>query len=163
LKPEEFSKLPEEDRKRIEATIQSLQKELAETLEHVPSWQKEHHQRVRELNREVAERTVERAIRELRALFDGLSPVTKWLDDVPADLIEDIGRYASAGAGDDDGSEQQRVMAATQALRQGRGGGFAAADPFRRYEVNVADDNSQEARKTGATTWRAQDVADAGG
>ncbi|MEQ8379364.1 Lon protease family protein [Parvibaculum sp.] len=162
LKPEEFNQLPEEDRKRIETTIQSLQKELAETLEHVPAWQKEHHQRVRELNREVAERTVERAMRELRALFEGLTHVEKWLGEVTADLIENIGTFAS-GSGGDEGSEQQRVMAAMQALMQGGGGGFAAADPFRRYEVNVAVDNSQEARKTGATTWRAQDIADAGG
>ncbi|MBX3508020.1 Lon protease family protein [Parvibaculum sp.] len=161
LKPEEFNRLPEAERKAIETTIQSLQKELAETLEHVPGWQKEHHQRVRELNREVAERSVERAMRDLRSLFAGLPLVIKWLDAVMADLVENIGTFASGGG--DEVPEQVRVMAAMQALMQGRGGGFAAADPFRRYEVNVVVDNGKEARATLTTSRRPQDIADAGG
>lgn len=160
LKPDEFNRLPENERKEIEATIQALQKELAETLEHLPSWQKEHHQQLRALNREVAERSVERAMRDLRSLFAGLAPVVKWLDAVMADLVENIGTFASGG---EDAPEQARMMAAMQALMQGRGGGFAAADPFRRYEVNVVVDNGKEARATGTASRRPQDIADAGG
>ncbi|MEP2830059.1 MAG: AAA family ATPase [Parvibaculum sp.] len=162
LKPEEFNKLPEEDRKRIEATIQSLQKELAETLERLPGWEKEHRQHIGELNKEVAERAVTQSMCDLRSHFEGLPAVTSWLDDVTQDLVANIGMFASGG-GEGENDEQQRVMAAMQAMMQGRGGGFAQSDPFRRYEVNVIVDNSADARKGGAATSRAQDIADAGG
>lgn len=160
VKPDEFNKLPEGERKRIEATIQSLQKELAETIERIPGWEKEHHQRIRDLNREVAERAVTQSMRDLRAHFEGLAAVSRWLDEVTADLVSNIGMFASGGEGE---SEQQRIVAAMQAMMQGRAGSFAQGDPFRRYEVNVAVDNSAEARKGGAATSRAQDIADAGG
>lgn len=162
LKPEEFNKLPEEDRKRIEATIQSLQKELAETLERLPGWEKEHRQHIGELDKEVAERAVTQSMRDLRSHFEGLPAITSWLDDVTQDLVANIGMFASGG-GEGENDEQQRVMAAMQAMMQGRGGGFAQSDPFRRYEVNVIVDNSADARKGGAATSRAQDIADAGG
>lgn len=161
LKPDEFNALPESERKRIESTIQSLQKELAETLERIPAWQKEHHQRMRDLNREVAERSVERAMRDLRALFVTLPPVTAWLDAVMADLVENIGTFAVSRG--EDVPEQMRMMAAMQALLQGRSGGPSGTDPFRRYEVNVVVDNGREGRTTGTASRRAQDVADAGG
>ena len=160
LKPDEFNKLPEQERKRIENTIETLQKELAETIEHVPGWEKEHRQRVRALNREVAERAVERAMRELRSLFEGMTAVAAWLTAVMGDLVENIGMFASGG---DAVPEQQRAIIAMQAAMQGRGPDLGASDPLRRYEVNIVVDNSNEARKSGSSKWRAQDIADAGG
>ncbi|MEQ9225688.1 MAG: AAA family ATPase [Parvibaculum sp.] len=160
LKPDEFNKLPEEERKRIEGIIETLQKELAETIEHIPAWEKEHRQRVDALNREVAEKAVAQSMRELRSLFDGMKSVTAWLDAVTSDLVENVGMFASGG---ESVSEQQRALAAMQAVVQGRTPDFAAGDPFRRFAVNVIVDNSSEARKSGASTRRAQDIADAGG
>tara|TARA_R110002110_G_scaffold79145_14_gene207084 strand:- start:539 stop:3076 length:2538 start_codon:yes stop_codon:yes gene_type:complete len=161
LKPEEFNKLPEEERKRIETIVESLQKELAETIEHVPAWEKEHRQRIDALNREVAEKAVAQSMRDLRTAFGGMSAVTAWLDAVTSDLVENISMFAAGG---EEMTEQQRALAAMQAMMQGRGtGGGGNADPFRRYEVNIVVDNSAEARKTGSATRRAQDIADAGG
>ena len=161
LKPEEFNKLPEEERKRIEDIIQGLQKELAETIEHIPGWQKEHRLRIQSLNREVAEREVERVMRELRAFFDGVTPVRNWLDAVKADLIENIGLFAGAGA--EAPGQAPQPMQVMQALAQGQGGGFPVANPFRRYEINIVVENSESARQHGSATLKAQDLADAGG
>ena len=161
LKPEEFNKLPEEERKRIEDVIQGLQKELAETIEHIPGWQKEHRLRIQSLNREVAEREVERVMHELRAFFDSVAPVRSWLDAVKADLIENIGLFAGAGA--EAPGQAPQPMQVMQALAQGQGGGFPAANPFRRYEVNIVVENSESARQRGSATLKAQDLADAGG
>src|SRR5690606_8557875 len=110
---------------------------------------------------EVAERSVERAMRDLRALFVTLPPVTAWLDAVMADLVENIGTFAVPRG--EAVPEQMRMMAAMQALLQGRSGGTCGTDPFRRYEVNVVVDNGREGRTTGTASRRAQDVADAGG
>jgi lon-related putative ATP-dependent protease len=119
LKPEEFNALPESERKRIEAAIQSLQKELAETLEHVPAWEKEHRARVQKLNSEVAERLVERAMRDLRKRFDMNEELRDWLGSVSTDLVANIAIFAAT-------PEVLAQMA-----------GQVPVDPFRRYEVNV--------------------------
>ncbi len=119
LKPEEFNALPEGERKRVEAAIQSLQKELAETLEHVPAWEKEHRTRVQKLNSEVAERLVERAMHDLRKRFDMSAELRDWLGAVSTDLVANIAIFA----------------ATPEALAQMAG--QIPVDPFRRYEINV--------------------------
>ena len=138
MKPEEFNKLPEEERKRIEKVIQSLQEELAETLEHIPGWQKEHHERVRELNVEVAERAVQRAMEPIRSMFQGVPAVISWLDEVALDIVDNFGMFASGP----EQPQQQQLMMALQAMAQGQGGSFGGGDPFRRYQVNVLVTNS---------------------
>ncbi|MEX0838580.1 MAG: ATP-binding protein, partial [Parvibaculum sp.] len=122
-------------------------------------WQKEHRQRIQSLNREVAEREVERVMRELHAFFDGVMPVKNWLDAVKADLIENIGLFAGADAS----AQSPQAMQVMQALAQGQGAGFPAANPFRRYDVNIVVENSESARQHGSATLKAQDLADAGG
>ena len=139
VKPDEFNKLPEEERKRIEKVIQSLQDELAETLEHIPGWQKEHHERVRELNADVAERAVQRAMEPIRSLFQAVPAVISWLDEVAQDIVDNFGIFA----GSEEPPQQQQLMMALQAMSQGQGGGFGGGgDPFRRYQVNVLVTNS---------------------
>lgn len=138
VKPEEFNRLPEEERKRIEKIIQALQDELAETLEHIPGWQKEHHARVRELNEEVAERAVARAMEQIRSMFQGVPAVVAWLDDVAQDIVENFGMFASG----DEQPQQQQLMAALQAMSQGQSSNLGGGDPFRRYQVNVLVSNA---------------------
>lgn len=156
LKPEEFNALSEAERKRLEGIVQTLQKELAETLEHLPSWEKEHRERVRLLNREVAERIVERATRDLRQRFDTMPAVRDWLGTVATDLIDNAGIFAPAA---DPAQQQQMVV-------PGMGGQSVspgALNPFRRYEVNVAVANNGVPKKPAASPWKAEPAVDAGG
>ncbi len=159
LKPDEFNALPEGERKHIEATIQALQKELGDILEHVPAWEKEHRERVMKLNREVAERLVERAMRDLAQRFETMPRVHEWLAAVAADLVDNAAIFA--GPGD---QQQQQMMLAVQAMSQGQSVPFAALNPFRRYEVNVIVENNDAApAAAGASPWKANLEADAGG
>ena len=156
LKPDEFNALPEAERKRLEGIVQTLQKELAETLEHLPSWEKEHRERVRLLNREVAERIVERAMRDLRQRFDTMPAVRDWLGTVATDLIDNAGIFAPAA---DPAQPPQMVV-------PGMGGQSfspAALNPFRRYEVNVVVANNDAPKKPAASPWKAEPAIDAGG
>ncbi|HEY4344471.1 MAG TPA: AAA family ATPase [Parvibaculum sp.] len=154
LKPEEFNALPEAERKRLEGIVQTLQKELAETLEHMPSWEKEHRERVRLLNREVAERIVERAMRDLRQRFDTMPVVRDWLGTVAADLIDNAGLFAANA----DTAQQQMVPGPSGQLVP-----IGAINPFRRYEVNVAVANNDAPRKPAVSPWKAEPAVDAGG
>ncbi|MGB5949456.1 MAG: AAA family ATPase [Parvibaculum sp.] len=158
LKPDEFNKLPEAERKRIETTIQALQKELADILEHIPAWEKEHRDRVTKLNREIAERLIEQSMRDLRQRFDTMPAVRDWLAAVAADLVDNIGIFA--GQGD---QQQQQVTIALQAMAQGQPLPFGALNPFRRYEVNVIVENNNVPRSVGTSPWKAHMEPDTGG
>lgn len=118
LKPEEFNKLPEAERKHIEATIQALQKELAEIVERIPAREKEYRQHLQKLNREAAGGVVGRAMRELRQGFELNAKVLAWMDEAAADILQNIEIFAAA-------PDAQPLP----------------ADPFRRYAVNAIVDN----------------------
>ena len=47
VSPEEFEKLPEEERKRIESVVETLQQELKEIVEQVPRWRKEAREKIK--------------------------------------------------------------------------------------------------------------------
>src|SRR5690625_7426091 len=53
LEPEEFKKLPEEERKRIEERISELQKKLQQEIQRIPALRKSFQKRVRDLNEEM--------------------------------------------------------------------------------------------------------------
>lgn len=128
IKPEDYNKLPETERKRIESVIQSLQKELAETIEHMPAWEKEHHEKLQALNREVAERAVNRAMQMLVTEFKTHANVAEWLATVAADMIENIALFAP-------GAEAQAQQLAAQT--------GITFNPLRRYAINVIVENSR--------------------
>jgi len=128
LKPDMFNALPEAERKRLEAATIALQKELAETLERMPVWEKDHRQRMQTLINEAATRLVDRAMRDLRKRFDTSTSLRDWLNTVAGDLVENIALFA--------GTAPQQQMAPVTA-GQIAPMQFGAVDPFRRYEVNV--------------------------
>ena len=53
--PEEFQKLPEEERKRIQQSVEELQEQLRKSLDQAPRWERERQERLRQLNNEVVE------------------------------------------------------------------------------------------------------------
>lgn len=132
-KPDAFNALPEDERKRLEAAIQALQKELAETLEHMPAWGKERRARLQELNNGFARRLVDRATRDMRKTFDTVPALRAWLDEMSADLVRNIGLFAGAEGGEGAGSQPN----GGQSNGGQSNGGYGAADPFRRYEINI--------------------------
>mgnify|MGYP001821847422 CR=1 FL=1 len=65
ISPEEFQKLPEDERKRFEEDISALQEQLQETLLQVRQWEREAREKVKELDRQVAMSVVGHLIDEL--------------------------------------------------------------------------------------------------
>jgi lon-related putative ATP-dependent protease len=93
LSPEEFDKLPEGKRKRIEQDVEKLQEQLRKMLQEVPAWQKAVRDRISELNREMAASAVSHLIDALRERFQELPEVIKYLDEVEKDTIENFRRF----------------------------------------------------------------------
>jgi lon-related putative ATP-dependent protease len=121
LGPEEFEKLPEEEREKVKAQIEQLQGELEALIRLGPRWDKERRERLRELNQQVTEFTVGHPIEELQGRFAALPTVCEYLEAVRADLMDNVHGLIEA----------ERRGGKPDGFRQGDGAGFG------RYRVNV--------------------------
>ncbi len=88
IPPDEYEKLPEEERKRIEAAIAELQQRLEKIMRQIPQWRKERHERIKQLDRETTSTVVDHMIDELKETFVALPEVLKYLDLVRQHMVE---------------------------------------------------------------------------
>ncbi|MDH4235232.1 MAG: AAA family ATPase, partial [Gallionella sp.] len=130
IPPEEYAKLPDEDKKRVEAAIAGLQERLEKILRQMPQWRRERHERVKQINRETTLSAVVHLMDELRHTYADLPEVLKYFDMVQQDVVENI----------DDFRKQEETANV--------GGLTLVTHPsFHRYQVNVLVTNG---KKTGA-------------
>jgi len=141
--PEEVESMPEEEREKVQQKIEGYQEELQNILRKVPEHQREARQRVEELNKEMAALVVDDLIDELRDKYADLSDVQDFLDNVRADLIENVDFFVQAAQqGQSPGQQGPQQMMQQQGQQ---GGGQQAPAPdgafWRRYRVNLIVDH----------------------
>ena len=124
LSPDEFEKLPEDEQKRIKALVETLQSKLQKDLRQLPQWGKEMRDKVRELNREVTRYAVEQTIDEIKKQYVDLPAVTRYLDAVRREVIDNA---------DDFRKDEEASSLLSEA---------APIHRFARYSVNLLVDNS---------------------
>jgi len=90
IKPEEFKKLPKKEKERIEKLIADIQLELQEILRDLPLLQREHHQRLKALNREITQHTVEQLIAWIEQAYRDQDDVMAYLGQVKQYAIENV-------------------------------------------------------------------------
>lgn len=129
IAPEEYEKLQEEDKERIEAAIAGLQERLEKILSHMPQWRRERSERIKQFNREIALSAVGHLIDELRASYADLPEVLNYFDDVQKDMVEHVENFRKK-------EESANISAMT-----------FAGHRFHNYEVNVLVSNG---KKSGA-------------
>ncbi len=134
LAPQEFNELPEEERKRIEDTINTFQEELGKSLHQRPRWLREAQAKIRELSRDIIQATVNSMIDDLKNNYRDLPEVVKYLEAVEADLIDNADHFHQAK----DGEPMMMMGLPIQQQQQDRGEAI-----FRRYKVNVLVDHSE--------------------
>lgn len=88
IPPEEYEKLDEEEKQRIEKVIQLLQEDLQKVVRQIPKWRKENREKIKELNRETTKLAVDHLIEDLRAKYADFADVLRYLDAVSDDVIE---------------------------------------------------------------------------
>jgi len=88
MPPDDFARLPEEERARIAHTIEALQEELQAVVAQFPIWQREGMERLKALNREFTQYAVGHAIDELRQQHADLPEVVAYLERVQQDVVE---------------------------------------------------------------------------
>jgi len=123
VKPEVYQQLPEKMQQDVAARVDAMQAELQDVLARMPAAERLRRARLRELDEEIAARTVVAAFAGMEAAFADLPGVLAYLGDAGADLIRNASLFLGRG---------------------GEGGGLpnhqadVARDPrFRRYMVNV--------------------------
>ena len=123
LEPEEYERLPKEEKARIEALIDTLREKLKELLRQVPVWQRELNQRLKALQREVTELTVNQLIGWLQERYAAIEAVRDYVASVRQDVIDNVGTLYAAVENVDRENVRKLV------------------DEFVQYGVNVLVDN----------------------
>jgi len=130
ISPDEFQKLPEEERKRVEADISKLQERLQETIYQVRQWERGVREKVKELDRQVVMSIIDSPVDELRKEYAELPAVVDYLDAVQQDVIENVDEFRKS-------EEAPQVMGIPLPRS------LVGSPSFRRYQVNVLVDHSQ--------------------
>jgi lon-related putative ATP-dependent protease len=119
LDPEEYEKLSEDARRRIEEKVAELQKKLQQAIQRIPRLRKELTNRIRALNEEMILFALGSPMRELKERWSHVPRIIEHLDRVREDVVENAG-----------------------AFRGGRGGG-PPPELLDRYRVNLLVDNAE--------------------
>ncbi len=132
LEPEVFRKLPEEERHRLEGSLEKAREDLAELFRSVHEWEHEHREAGRALDHDTATSVVHQKVEEVRERWRGEAPVVAYLDAVESDVVTNVGDFVSPGESGVEGMLQR-------ALARGQSDGSS----LKRYEVNLLVDHSQ--------------------
>lgn len=127
IPPDEYEKLPDEEKKRVEAAISGLQEKLEKIMRLVPKWRKEQHERIKQLDRETTLSVVEQSVSELKESCNDLPEVLKYLDLVQQDILENAEDFRTQ-------EETASYGGLTMVTRKS----------FHRYQVNALVTNGKE-------------------
>lgn len=128
IAPDEYEKLPQEEKDRIRRVIAELQERLEKILSHIPQWMKERGEQVKQLNRETTRAVVTHVMDELRTRFSDLPEIRTYLDRVQQDMIENADDFRNE-------EESANLSGLTIVTRKS----------FHRYQVNVLVGNGKQA------------------
>jgi lon-related putative ATP-dependent protease len=138
IKPEVFNALPKEQRAAVEERITDLQDDLQAVLERLPLLQKEHRDRIRHLNGDLAGRVVDASIKAVTAKFDGIAEIQQRLSEVRTDIVERADMFLERPDGENSSPFPEAFSS------QG-------PDPrFNRYLINVMVANDSDGDHKGA-------------
>lgn len=128
LGPDDFAKLPEKERLRIEAEVAEFEELLRALLRQFPQWEKDTRRKIKTLNGEAATYAVAHLVDTLRQKYAVMPAVLAYLDAVQQDVIVNVHDFLHT---------QDHAPAIVDA---GQAHLLANSSAFRRYRVNVLVD-----------------------
>ena len=99
MSPEDYEKLPDEERERIEKATNTLQEQLEKVILQARQWRRERMERVRKLNEEAVLFAVGHLIDTLRSDYANYPLVCGYLNEVQKNVIESIDEFRSQKQG----------------------------------------------------------------
>lgn len=127
LRREEFSLLPEDQKKEIQERGEELQSHINEILTRIRKLEKEAKDKVQELDKEIALFAIGHLLQELRDKYNDMPKVLTYLDQVEKDIIANLEDFRP-------GERQGVAIPGLEALQR--------PVTFDRYKVNVIVNNS---------------------
>jgi lon-related putative ATP-dependent protease len=127
IPPDEYEKLPEEERQRVEAAIIELQERLEKIMRQMPQWRRERHERIKQLDRETTLLVVAHLLDEIKESYADLPEVLKYLDLVQQDMVDNA-----------DAFRKQEESATFGGMT------MVAHQSFHHYKVNVLVSNGKK-------------------
>lgn len=124
LDQQEYAKLSDEEKQRIEKLIADLQLELQAIIQNMPLVQREHHQRIKALNQEITQHTVEQLIAWMENSYRDQPEIMDYLQAVKLSAIKDVEAFLPAEGARETDSITSRVA------------------EFHAYSINVIVDNN---------------------
>jgi predicted ATP-dependent protease len=121
IPPDDFNKLPDDEKQRIGTAISGLQDKLGKILEVLPRWRKERAEQLKQLNQDNTLLTVKHALDDIRARFADVPAVLAHLDVVQQDMVEHVDDFKNPD----------------ETTQMGGGLAFVTHETFHRYQVNV--------------------------
>lgn len=146
MQPDVFNALPDDEKKRLQETMVSLQKELAELMEDVPRLNQARRDKIRDYNQQLATVAITQALRDISQAFWDNDDVKAYLDAVKRDLVDHIELFVPKGAPEQPSIPGMPQAPDTAAIEEAR---------FRRYEVNIVVGDGAE--KAGDDEANAED------
>jgi len=128
--PEAYQQLDEATRQGIEKRQELLQGEISEAMRRVRDLEKNAKRRLQDFDREVANFAVSHPIEELKHKYRGLEEVPDYLDEVLADIVNNVEGFKS---------QEEATEGLAAAMQAGQREAL-----LRRYTVNVIVDNSAQ-------------------
>lgn len=130
---DEYKKLSEEEKDRIEQIMSVMQERLQRLVQELPKWRRETSAQIRELNHDVVMAAVGQLIDELRHSYADLPEILQFLDLLQADVIEHADKFRES-------EETEGTNVFTQMFPN-----LEFGIPFlSRYRVNVIVDNTNK-------------------
>jgi predicted ATP-dependent protease len=123
--PEDYERLPEEEKERLRQAIEALQKKLETLIRTMVGWRRELRGRAKQLNREMTLLAVEHLIDDLKRKYGTVPRIVEHLERVQSDIIENVDDFRGAA----------QAAPQTSPVRPD-------AATFQRYGVNVMVDHS---------------------
>ena len=135
LAPELFGELPAAEKERIQHEIEAIQTQLEAVMSQVPLWEREHRDAVQALNRETTGFAIAHLMEETREGYSDHPEVTKYLDAVERDVKDNVDDFLAPAAPETPAGVPPMPAPVIRDIEDSR---------FRRYQVNVIVDNSQQ-------------------
>ncbi|MEI6756834.1 MAG: ATP-dependent protease [Chlorobium sp.] len=132
IKPEEFMQLSKKERDSIEEEIEILKTAMQSIMAQIPKWQRETQEKIKELNRNIANFAVKPLISELKTSYELLEGVMAYLESVESDLVENFDQFLER-----EPDPRELLLGISPGKFSHRGASF------NRYRVNVIVDNSK--------------------
>ncbi|MGF1507257.1 MAG: AAA family ATPase [Anaerolineae bacterium] len=135
MSPEEFQTLEQDEKERLQEIINGLQKDLQQVVQQRPRLQRELQERVKDLNKEMANIAISGLFDEMREQYADFEDVLDFLNAVEKDVLDNLRRIMPGNDNNQQGGSLPGFLRRASAQQE--------EALFQRYEVNVIVDHSE--------------------